>query len=162
MSNRLHLQRNSSDLIRRQFAMLWLASILALLPLVSFAQAQYRLNGWSADDGLPQNVVREIAQTPDGYLWIATSDGIARFDALRFDISNKSSTPGINTNRFSGMYAAPNGDLWLSVEGNGLTLYHQGAFHTLDIEAEALAGDDAGRIWILSKGNIYEWNGPSG
>jgi signal transduction histidine kinase/ligand-binding sensor domain-containing protein len=162
MRNRLHLHRSSPDLIRRLFAWLCLASVLALLAHRSFAQAQYRVNVWSADDGLPQNVVRGIAQTPDGYLWIATFDGIARFDGLRFDIFNKSNTPGINTNRFSGMYAAPNGDLWLSVEGNGLTQYHQGVFHSFDINAAAIAGDDAGHVWILSQGNIYEWNKASG
>jgi streptogramin lyase len=81
---------------------------------------------------------------------------------LRFDIFNKSNTPGINTNRFSGMHAAPDGDLWLSTEGNGLTLYHRRAFHTFDIEAAAPAGDDAGRIWILSQGHIYKWNKASG
>jgi len=158
MHCRLYIHRSSPDLIRRLFAMLCVASVLVLLPHRSLAQAQYRLNVWSADDGLPQNVVRGIAQTPDGYLWIATFDGIARFDGLRFDIFNKSNTPGINTNRFSGMYAAPDGDLWLLIEGNGLTRYHQGTFHTFDIEAVALAGDDSGRIWILSRGNIYEWN----
>jgi signal transduction histidine kinase/ligand-binding sensor domain-containing protein len=162
MRNHLHLHRSSSRVICRLFAILCVASVLALLPDPAFAQAQYRLNGWSADEGLPQNVVRGIAQTPDGYLWIATLDGIARFDGLRFDIFNKSNTPGINTNRFSGMYAAPDGDLWLSLEGNGLTRYHLGTFHTFDIAAGAFAGDDAGRIWILSQGSIYEWNKLSG
>ncbi|MEI9977663.1 MAG: two-component regulator propeller domain-containing protein [Edaphobacter sp.] len=138
--------------------MLCPALMLALLSHISFAQAQYRLNVWSADDGLPQNVVRGIAQTPDGYLWIATLDGIACFDGLRFDVFNKSNSPGINTNRFSGMYAALNGDLWLTVEGHGLTRYQLGAFHTFDIEAAAIAGDDSGRIWILSQGTLYEWN----
>src|ERR1700730_316295 len=39
---------------------------------------------WRTQDGLPENRVRTIAQTPDGYLWLGTSSGLARFDGVRF------------------------------------------------------------------------------
>jgi ligand-binding sensor domain-containing protein len=71
---------------------------------------QYRLDVWTAENGLPQNIVRGIAQAPDGYLWIATLDGVARFDGLRFTIFNKSNTPEIGSNRFSSMVEGSEGD----------------------------------------------------
>ena len=42
------------------------------------AQAQYRFDHWTADNGLPQNSVRDIVQTRDGYLWLTTFDGLVR------------------------------------------------------------------------------------
>ncbi|MBA4121932.1 MAG: hypothetical protein H0X72_05660 [Acidobacteria bacterium] len=53
------------------------------------AQAQYRFDSWTADNGLPQNSVYSIQQTPDGYLWLTTLDGLVRFDGVKFTVFNK-------------------------------------------------------------------------
>jgi ligand-binding sensor domain-containing protein len=53
------------------------------------AEAQYRFDHWTADNGLPQNSVRDIVQTGDGYLWFTTFDGLVRFDGVRFTVSTK-------------------------------------------------------------------------
>jgi len=127
--------------------------------------AQYRLKSWTAENGLPQNVIRGIAQTPDGYLWIATLDGVARFDGMRFTVFNKSNTPGIASNRFSSMVEDQNGDLWLTNEGGNLTRCHHGSFRTYGPEdgvpsnsLRGIARDDAGNVWLLSEENIMKWN----
>src|ERR1051326_1367638 len=52
-------------------------------PDVAPLSSEYVLRTWQTDDGLPQNTVTGIAQTPDGYLWLATQGGLARFDGLR-------------------------------------------------------------------------------
>jgi ligand-binding sensor domain-containing protein len=44
---------------------------------------------------LPQNTVTGVVQTPDGYLWLSTFDGLARFDGVRFTIFDKGNTKGI-------------------------------------------------------------------
>jgi hypothetical protein len=59
----------------------------------------YVLRTWEVDDGLPNNNVSAITQTPDGYLWIATGGGLARFDGMRFTTFLKDSTPGLVSNR---------------------------------------------------------------
>src|SRR2546427_10508111 len=41
---------------------------------------------WSTEDGLPQNSVHVILQTHDGFLWVATEGGLARFDGLSFKV----------------------------------------------------------------------------
>ena len=41
---------------------------------------------WSSENGLPQNSVHQILQTRDGYLWIATEGGVARFDGIQFAV----------------------------------------------------------------------------
>lgn len=50
------------------------------------ASTEYRIDVWQTSDGLPGNTVTAIQQTPDGYLWIGTLSGLARFDGLRFHI----------------------------------------------------------------------------
>jgi len=143
----------------------WLAGILLLACTANALAAQYRLKAWTAENGLPQNVIRGIAQTPDGYLWIATLDGVARFDGMRFTTFNKSNTPGIASNRFSAMVEDQNGDLWLTNEGGALTRYHRGSFHTYGPEdgvpsnsIRGIARDNAGNLWMLSDDAIMEWN----
>jgi ligand-binding sensor domain-containing protein len=93
----------------------WIVSCLRLLfvlsGLISSALAQYRFDQWTADNGLPQNSVRDIVQTRDGYLWLTTFDGLVRFDGVRFTVFNKSHSPGINSNRFNCLYEGCQGDL---------------------------------------------------
>jgi ligand-binding sensor domain-containing protein len=44
---------------------------------------QYSLTQWGHRDGLPSTAIYSLAQTPDGFLWLGTSDGLVRFDGLR-------------------------------------------------------------------------------
>lgn len=95
------------------------------------ANAQYRIEQWTADDGLPQNSVYSIVQTSDGYLWLATADGLARFDGARFTIFNKSNSPGITNNRFTALFEDAQGDLWAGTEEGGMVRYHKGRFSSV-------------------------------
>src|SRR5579883_1358244 len=68
-----------------------LFAVIALLPLTTAsavdpnqAITQYVHESWDDDSGLPQNSVLALAQTPDGFLWIGTEDGLAFFDGVRF------------------------------------------------------------------------------
>jgi ligand-binding sensor domain-containing protein len=63
------------------------------------AAAKYYFDSWATDSGLPQNSCNAILQTRDGYLWIATADGLVRYDGARFTVFNQGNTPGINDNR---------------------------------------------------------------
>src|ERR1039458_8350001 len=107
-----------------------LSWLLAAFCLVSSASAQYRLDVWTTDDGLPQNGIRAIHQTPDGYLWLVTFDGLVRFDGIRFTVFNKSNSPGIDSNRFDSLYEDRNGELWLGTQDGGVTRYRHGSFTT--------------------------------
>lgn len=147
----------------------WLALTAILLIFLRGNGAQYRFDVWTAESGLPQNIVRGIAQTPDGYLWVATLDGVARFDGVRFTVFNKSNTPGITSNRFNAMVDGRDGDLWLMNESGGLTRYHDGSFHTYTAEdgfpansVRAITVDESGSLWILSEESILKWNRTTG
>jgi diguanylate cyclase (GGDEF)-like protein len=94
--------------------------------------AQYRFDTWTTDNGLPQNGLREITQTPDGYLWFTTFDGLVRFDGVRFTTFGKSNTKGIINNRFTGLYCDRDGTLYATTMEDGtLTIYRHGVFSSL-------------------------------
>ena len=48
------------------------------------ADVPFTVRTWTLEHGLPASSVQDIAQTPDGYLWLTTTGGIARFDGVRF------------------------------------------------------------------------------
>ena len=48
---------------------------------------------WQSEDGLPGNTVVGVAQTPDGFLWVATESGLVRFDGVRFQETAPSRNP---------------------------------------------------------------------
>src|SRR5687767_13489019 len=60
---------------------------------------------WLTENGLPQNTVHDIAQTADGYIWIATDGGLARFDGITFTVFDKQNTPELKTGEIHALLA---------------------------------------------------------
>lgn len=102
--------------------------VLIFFALISNIHAQYRLDTWTTDNGLPQNSITGLTQTPDEYLWLTTNDGLVRFDGSRFKIFNKSNTPQITTNRLSSVFADKSGRMWFQAEDGGVLYYEKGGF----------------------------------
>jgi signal transduction histidine kinase/ligand-binding sensor domain-containing protein len=126
---------------------------LALDPHKSLTQ--YSRTVWSQEHGLPQDTIRAIAQTTDGYLWLGTDEGLARFDGYEFAVFNKDSgdLPG---NSITALAAARDGSLWIGTS-NGLTCYRDKRFRTYtaqqglpDNAITALGADHAGALWIVA------------
>src|SRR5215204_6318626 len=63
---------------------LMLFFVVSSLPLTE-ADSDWFYRSWQTDDGLPNNTVGALAQTPDGYLWLGTPSGLVRFDGIRFE-----------------------------------------------------------------------------
>ena len=105
--------------------------LLWLLSLTIAIQAQYRFDSWTADNGLPQNSVNSILQTADGYLWLTTLDGLARFDGVKFTVFNKSNSRNLPTNRLTDLIVDNENALWICAEAGGLVRYNpNGEFQT--------------------------------
>jgi signal transduction histidine kinase/ligand-binding sensor domain-containing protein len=116
---------------------------LFLLSLAAPASGQALLRTWTTADGLPHNTVQSVAQTPDGYLWLATRDGLARFDGVRFRVFNRGNTPALPVNRIASLFVDGDGRLWIYPEGTRVIVVHeQGRFTSLeqgvDFEADTL------------------------
>lgn len=92
--------------------------------------SQFRHDVWGAEEGLPQNTVPAITQTRDGYLWLGTELGLARFDGLRFTVFDKRNTPELKSNAVFALLEDRHGDLWIGTNGGGLTRYRDGRFQS--------------------------------
>jgi PAS domain S-box-containing protein len=148
----------------------WLCALVAALAAPgAFAlnpaekPANYIVTRWDAEDGLPQNSIRQIFQTRDGYLWIGTTQGLARFDGLTFTIFSYPATPGIPGNQITSFAETRDGSLWIGT-ADGLAQYHDGHFtaygraqglKTEIINALCVAPD--GSLWIGSREGITRW-----
>ena len=110
---------------------------------------------WQADDGLPGDNVTGVAQTKDGYLWIATQTGLARFDGIRFE--NIKIPVGRERPIIRAMLLDDTGQLWLAEEGGTvvrmlggkplLLAPTNGLSRTQPLE---LAQDADGAVWIAN------------
>ncbi len=115
---------------------------------------QYFFDGFGTDSGLPQPNVTAIVQTHDGYLWVGTEGGLARFDGVRFVAFKMSSTPGFDSDSIRCLYEDRENNLWVGTE-EGVLCYRQGRFEPVGLKGVAvreITQDQAGRIWIGTNG----------
>ena len=114
---------NDSTPRRRQWPGWLLACAVWLWLCVPAAQAQYRIDRWTTNEGLPQNSITSLTQTRDGYLWMTTNDGLVCFDGVRFTIFNRNNSPVFPSNRLSSLFEDQRGRLWFHTEGGGVLFY---------------------------------------
>jgi len=85
----------------------------------SRAISQYVQSVWRVEEGLPHNTVRAIKQTRDGYLWLGTYGGLARFDGVRFKVfDNRNSA--LTNNEIRALHEDAHGILWVGTTAGGL------------------------------------------
>ncbi len=121
--------------------------------------SQYIQQSWQNEQGLPENSVTAIAQTRDGYLWLGTESGLARFDGSRFTVYDKGSTPGLTGNFITCLLVDRKGALWIGTHDGGLTRFDNGKFvpfrvgGTQGSESILSIYEDAERhIWVGTDG----------
>lgn len=134
-------------------AFLTLALITASPALVAADEYSHRI--WRVEDGLPRNRIQAIEQTPDGYLWIATPGGLARFDGVRFVVFDSSNTPALSDESVTSLWPARDGSLWAGTEGGGLLHYRNGSFTNFGTAQGLTNGfirsvfeDKEGTLWV--------------
>lgn len=138
--------------------------------------SQYVHESWQTDDGLPQNSVSSIIQDSNGYLWLGTEEGLARFDGVQFSIFDKKKIEAFQLNDVVTLYAARSGTLWIGTRGGGLLQYTEGNFTTFDSKEDlssdfitSLFEDKHGTLWIgtygggliKKQGNTFTAYGPA-
>jgi signal transduction histidine kinase/ligand-binding sensor domain-containing protein len=89
---------------------------------------EYLIDVWDTENHLPNSSVTAIAQTPDGYLWVGTYNGLARFDGLRFVTFDPVNTPALGQARIRDLFLDERGTLWINTYRGGLTSYRDGVF----------------------------------
>lgn len=102
---------------------------MALKGLGSPAETtDYLIDLWTSDNGLPDSSVTSIAQTPDGYLWIGTYNGLTRFDGVQFVNFDPFNTPALKHARIDGLFVDPQGTLWINTRDGSMTALRHGVF----------------------------------
>ncbi len=98
--------------------LLWLLAVQvsALSPARRFEQ--YVVDQWSIEHGLPQVAVLALAQDPQGWLWIGTQQGLARFDGDQFTVLRREDSPELPASSVDVLHPAPSG-VWFGTPRGG-------------------------------------------
>lgn len=145
----------SPELLRRELAF----CLLVLWVFVGAAgfsrETDLVTDVWQTEAGLPHNAVTAVVQTQDGYLWVGTSNGLARFDGVRFSTFRAVDHPGLVSNRILCLYEDREGILWIGTADGGLVRYEKGRFTSFSTR-EGLSSDTIlcvgkgreGELWV--------------
>jgi ligand-binding sensor domain-containing protein len=125
------------------------ASTFALDP--SLDVSQYAHTSWKVRDGFTKGFINSIAQTPDGYLWLGTEFGLARFDGLRAIPWQPPGKKHIPAGTVYALVVSRDGALWIGTT-KGLASWKEGnltRFPELDGDAIfSILEDREGTIWV--------------
>ena len=143
------------------------SSFKALLALVVLAGAvcytpaatpNYVIRTWQVEDGLPQNKVTAVVQTRDGYLWLGTYSGLARFDGVHFTVFDGNNTPELRSSRVTSLCEGADDTLWIGDESGQVTQYKDGKFKAVPFHPAwsggkiyDIATDEVGDVWLLNE-----------
>ncbi|HEX5581471.1 MAG TPA: two-component regulator propeller domain-containing protein, partial [Gemmatimonadaceae bacterium] len=117
---------------------------------------------WGTEQGLPSSIVLGIQQTGDGYLWLATYEGLVRFDGVRFRTFASADIPGLWRGSFVALAVDPAGALWAGSESGELVRRLDGRWTVFDTDdglppdrITALELDRAGGLWVGSRIGVW-------
>jgi ligand-binding sensor domain-containing protein len=137
-------------------------------------EPQYVYKNWNNRNGLPQNTVFDIAEDKDGFLWIATEEGLIRFDGNDFKIINEENTSGLFSSSFYDLSESSKEGVW-AASGNTVLLVKNNTVKAFDFRAHVrgswitrIAEDHGGKLWVgtnsgrlfyLENNSIIKFNG---
>jgi len=144
-------------------ALLLVASDLAALP-ADRAITQYVRRAWTVERGLPHGTVRGLAQTADGYLWLATYEGLVRFNGETFRVLDKTYDRALISTSIVTIARTADDTLWLGTLA-GLMRYRNGHFEAITMPGgqdivNALATTADGTLWVgTARGRLLRIDG---
>jgi signal transduction histidine kinase/ligand-binding sensor domain-containing protein len=122
-------------------------------------QLPFTFRKWQREEGLPQNFVRALAQTRDGYLWVGSDAGVSRFDGLRF--VSFGMLEGFQSGPVQTLLGGRDGALWVGTVGRGLGRWQKERYTGYTVHdglpsdtVNALAQDRDGQLWIGTQNGL--------
>ncbi len=124
----------------------------AALTAAADVDSSWFARSWETGDGLPDNSVSGIAQTPDGYLWVATAGGLMQFDGVQFQEFPLTSLDGVPERVVRAMYLDREGRLWLGMDRGPIVCIAPDSAQVFtnvpDARANGIIEDSDGTIWV--------------
>jgi len=148
---------------------------LCLVILVSILQVSFvfasgpsiRFEHLSLEDGLPQSVVSRILQDRQGFLWVGTQDGLARYDGYRFKVfkHNSEDPHSLSMNNVFPIFEDSQGDIWVGTRGSGLNRFNpqteQFSHYRFDASNPSSLSNDF--VWVITQDHLGTlWVGTDG
>jgi len=122
----------------------------------------FTFRSWQREQGLPENYVRALAQTRDGYIWIGSDEGVCRFDGVNF--FSLGLHEGFQSGPVQVLFGDSRGALWIGGVGGGLSCWQGGNLRTFTMHdglpsdsITTLAEDGDGRLWIGTQAGLILW-----
>jgi len=148
-------------------AVFLLANFLSVPAHAQSAPSQYVTRVWHTEEGLPQNSVNVMLQDHQGYIWIGTFGGLARFDGERFTVFDSANTSGFGSDEMFSLYESPPGVLWIGTVDGGLIRLQDGVATTYTERdglprrwVTSIRGDLEGKVWInTAEGGVAHFAG---
>jgi signal transduction histidine kinase/ligand-binding sensor domain-containing protein len=138
---------------------------LSIAPAQTYP-TQYVATVWQTEQGLLQNSVNALVQDHNGYLWVGTYGGLARFDGEHFRFFGSANLPGLGGLGITSLYENRSGALWVGTTGGGLARLDHGVVTTYTARdglpsgfVDSIRGDAEGNVWIKTSGGLARFAG---
>lgn len=123
------------------------------------------LSRWQQPEGLPQNTVFSICQASDGYMWVGTRAGVARFDGVSFATFDNRDPSKVRDNEVWALAEADDHSIWIGTYGGGVSRLAHDEFKVYG-KNDGLAGDFVsvlcndrqGGMWIATDSGISHFS----
>lgn len=148
-------------LLRSACVSAWLlVCLLSAAPLPAanrlLDSGNYTRTVWDMSDGLPHNLVHDIVQDRDGYIWASTWEGVVRFDGTRFTVFDSESTPHVPLSGAFSLVAEPEGGVTVATVNDGIFRYRDGQWSELgkgvtgQLSINQMLRDRDGSLWLAA------------
>lgn len=122
--------------------------LLPPLRVESHPVSPFIVDGWTPSQGLPEGTISTIVQTRDGYLWLGSFAGLARFDGVAVRQFTVGNTPGVRSNRIHSLLEDRHGTLWVGTESDGVFSLRDGVWSTPPWNASL----PDPQVWTMTEG----------
>ncbi|MEM6783366.1 MAG: two-component regulator propeller domain-containing protein [Bacteroidota bacterium] len=125
---------------------------------VEVEHTEFLAKRWTTEHGLPVNHITDLLAARDGYLWVATHDGLARFDGHRFTVFNTGNSPALSGNRIDLLHETPDSTLWLRTESFAVARVQAGRLDAVRDLPDVIGRSfrqDADTLWLTTAGGLY-------
>lgn len=127
---------------------------------LSAAKKHYVSELWTIENGLPINHINQVYQTGDRFLWLASFNGLIRFDGVEFVEYNSGNTESLPSNRMIAILPGSGNEFWINTEQGHLILAEHGSFTTFDSLPPSrnfsVLPEDNG-TWIGAEDGLYQF-----